>query len=136
MSIVFKNVSNGKETLIDGISYKYLYPVFFVLNYQFNLEMDNNRPIFLSDHVLNVLHERISDQLSFLLETCYLHPSQSEIQQRPSWYETFVYMGKTYTVNYTTSGVGHLLFAINSRLKFIKDIINSKSSLSFTVMDL
>jgi hypothetical protein len=136
MSIIFKDVSNGKETLIDEVSYKYLYPVFYVLNYQFNLEIENNKPIFLSDNMLLILYERISDQLSFLLETCYQDPIQSEIKKRPSWYEKFVYMEKTYEVNYTTSGIGRLLFTINSRLIFIKRIIDSKSTLSLTIVDL
>lgn len=135
MSILFKNVNNGKETLIQGASYKYLYPVFFVLNYQFNLDIEDNKPILFSDKILHVLHERISDQLSFLLETCYQEPDQIEMQQRPSWYEKFVYNGKAYTVNYTTSGVGNLLFTINSRLKFIREIIDTKSSLSLTIVD-
>lgn len=122
MYITLINVKEGKEYPIEGITYQYLYSVFFLLEYEFDLYLEVNKPVSFSGRMLDLLYDRLKEQMHVLINTLYKEPSNKTMSKHPGWFIKFEFDGRKFTVDYTTYAPGKLMYTLNGRLDFINSI--------------
>lgn len=116
------NSINKEEHPVDGITYQFLYPVFFIFGYEFNLLFEIDRPISLSGNKLDLLYQRMKEQMYVLINTLYTEPSNRSMSKNPGLYTSVYFDDKKYIVDYTTYAPGRLIYVINNRLNFINSV--------------
>lgn len=129
MYIRLINAQTREEHPIDGIVYQYLYPAFFLLQYELDLFFEIDKPVLFSGKMLDLLYGEISDQMVVLINKLYKEPSNKIMSKRPGWFIKFQFDGKKYIVDYTTYTPGKLMYIISSRLDFINLIRASRGEL-------
>lgn len=122
MYIMLMNVKDGKEYPIEGIAYQYLYSVFFLLDYEFDLCLEVNKPVSFSGSMLDLLYDRLKEQMRILINTLYKEPSNKTMSKHPGWFIKFEFDNRKFIVDYTTYAPGKLMYVLNSRLDFINSI--------------
>lgn len=122
MYILLINSITKDEHPIDGITYQFLYPVFFIFSHEYDLFTEIDRPISLSGNKLDLLYQRIKEQLYVLINTLYSEPSNRSMSKKPGLYTKVYFDDKKYIVDYTTYAPGRLIYVINNRLNFINSV--------------
>ncbi|SEW51870.1 hypothetical protein [Chitinophaga arvensicola] len=122
MYITLLDVKNEKEYPIEGITYQYLYSVFFLLEYEFDLYLEIDKPVSFSGRMLDLLYDRIKEQMCVLINTLYKEPSNKLMSKHPGWFIKFQFDDKKFIVDYTTYAPGKLMYILSSRLDFINSI--------------
>ena len=131
MRVKFK-ISNDEYEL-ESLEKEYLFSYFLRFDCINNTELsENNIKVELSDKMLGLFYECIYIAFQELLDDCYIEPSLKERQKHPTFFERFYYKDKKYTVNYTTSKIGLLIYVLHIRLTILKNAINSGDTLYIT----
>ena len=123
------NAKDGKEHPIEGIAYQYVYSVFFLLEYEFDLYLEVDKPVSFSGSLLDLLYDRLKEQMDVLINTLYKEPSSKAMSKHPGWFMKFEFDGRKFTVDYTTYAPGKLMYVLNNRLDFINSIRLSEGEL-------
>lgn len=133
MYITLINTKNREEYPIDGITYQYLYPVFFLLEYELDLFLEIDKPILFSGKMLDLLYDQIKAQMHVLIDRLYKEPSNKDMSKHPGWFVKIQFDDKKYFVDYTTYAPGKLMYIVSSRLDFINLIRMSGGELEVIV---
>lgn len=104
---------SDKEIVIDSW-FQYLYP--YLLRFSLKNEIDiswKNDIIFISDEKREQFAIMLENILKELLDDCYIEPTHKQRSKYPSRYEKIVFQEKLYVLDYRTSAVGIIGYALN-----------------------
>lgn len=124
-----------EEYELDEIEVKYLFPYLF--------RFDNNTGMtLLEDGVTKLTGDNLiefkgylSGALSELLLDCYEEPPVKRRQKHSTFFEKFMFDGKKYIVDYTTSAIGRLMYTLFLRIVFVDKAIQLEDDLIVTKLN-
>lgn len=125
--VTFK-IDEEEWTLFE-IEVKYLYSYFFRFDNRYSTSLLELGITILSGDNLSAFKHCFSQALSDLLLDCYVEPSIRKRQKYPTSYEKFKFAGEKYVVDYRTSMLGRLIYALYTRLIFTEKAIELEKEL-------
>lgn len=123
----------NEEYELEELEIKYLFPYFFRFDNKNDTNILKPGKSILSGNLLELFKNCLYEALSRLISDCYRIPALKERQKHPTLFEKFILNGEKYTVNYTTSILGRLIYTLYLRFTFADEAFKSKSELILSV---
>lgn len=129
MTIKLKSKMESWE--LEEIEVMFLYSYLFRFSKKNKIEILKNSKIDLSGELLLDLKKDLTLALKELIIDCYDQPDLTKLQKHPTRFERFIFEGKKFTVDYTTSTLGRLIYTLYLRINFVNQIIENNGTLTF-----
>lgn len=113
-----------EEVLLEKVEFNFLYATLFKLDCKFELGIFDQDNVKIHGDALEYLHGQIKIELNDLLNSFYSEPDPKKRSKYPSRYENIFVGEKKYTVDYTLSRLGRLMFTLYLRLNFLKKVMD------------
>ena len=126
-----KSYDEREEWVLEERETMYIYSYLFLFSQKYDLLLFENE-VLLRGELLQHLSQYIAKSLEVLLNDLYRKPDENSIRKHPTRYERFIFNNEKYTVNYTTSISGRLMYLLYLRIDFIRNKIENNESIFLT----
>ena len=111
----------GKAYLLEEMERAFLFPYLLRFALSNDVDLEDEGRIELAGSLVDSLKSYLEQALSELLKDSYQAPSGRHRQKHYTQYQKFEFRDRRYTVNYTTSPIGRLMYLLALRVRLLDE---------------